>query len=91
MIDLQNSNGCSADGSAPHENRSVPPEVPFPFLTPGIVESKDFSSPRIDPCEIWSFKGITMIATKGEIIFPIHSSVLLGNDVLDAKYSSFSW
>ena len=64
---------------------SLPLEMLFPDLAPGMKQLGDRACFRIDPGEICSFMKIAVDASKGEIIRCITAAMNSGNDVLDVK------
>src|SRR5271166_264529 len=67
-VNIENGDGSSAASSATHEPRSVPLEVTFPRLPPGIEKNNDSFRDGVVSAEIARFREIAMEAGPGQVV-----------------------
>ena len=57
----------------------------MPFLGSRVEQVRDFTCHWVNTREIWSLVAVAKVAGKGQVLWIIAATMLLGDDVLDMK------
>lgn len=84
-VDPQNGNRGATYGGTADQLRSLPTEVPGPFMPAWMEQANDFAREGINSREIGPFAKVAFVASPGEVAKYIPAAVLSGDNVFSVK------